>query len=162
MDVELIKVLTTAGAAFLGAALAGWVALRTSRKALFVNTVTKERAEWRRDLRVATAELVTLAHTALQNPQETLSDFHERRVGVRLRVNPKGGAEHPLDQAIMDSLTRLPGLLRPSPAATSDAIQVLACLEILESSVQQLLKSEWDKSKLEARTGQLQSSPRGA
>ena len=160
MDIELIKGLVTAAAAFAGAALAGWIALRTSRKTLFVTTVTKERAEWRRDLRIATAELVTLAHVALSNPQETLSDLHERRVSVRLRVNPRGGSAHPLDQAIMDSLAQLPELLRPALGAAPDASEVLACLETLERNVQQLLKTEWDKSKLEARTGRLQASAR--
>lgn len=159
MDVELIKALTTACAAFAGAALAAWVALRTSQKTLFVNTVTKERAEWRRDLRLVTAELVTLAHVALNNPLETLTDLHERRVGVRLRINPNGGAKHPLDQAIMDGLAQLPQLLRPHQGAP-DPAQVLACLESLERNVQQLLKTEWDKSKLEARTGKLQDTPR--
>lgn len=160
MDLDLTKTLATAAAAFAGAALAAWVALRTSRKTLFVNTITKERAEWRRDLRIATAELVTLAHAALHNPQETLSDLHERRVGVRLRVNPHGGAKHPLDQTIKDSLSQLPEPLRPSAGSGSDHAKVLACLETLERSVQELLKSEWDKSKLEARTGHLQGAGR--
>jgi hypothetical protein len=157
MDSELLKVMITAGAAFAGALLAGWMTQRTSRKTLFVNTVTTERAAWRSDLRTQTAELVTLAHAALEKPTETLADFHERRVGIRLRVNPRGGRDHPLDQAIMESLAALPDLLRPA-SDPADRVSVLAQLERLEASVQQLLKQEWDKSKDEARTGKLQTA----
>jgi len=157
MDSDLLKAIITATAAFAGAILAGWMTQRTSRKTLFVNTVTTERSAWRSDLRTLTAELVTLAYAALEKPTETLADFHERRVGLRLRVNPKGGREHPLDQAIMTSLAALPDLLRPASAAP-DRAAVLAELERLETSVQLLLKQEWTKSKDEARTGKLQAA----
>lgn len=155
MPLELIKLAVPALGAFAGVLLTGLIALRTHRKSLFVNTVTAERAAWRGDLRTLTAELVTLAHTALADPAESLADLHERRVGIRLRVNPRGGAEHPLDQAIMDCLAALPILLRPA-SGPADAAAVLAQLEILEAAVQSLLKQEWDKSKREARTGRLQ------
>ena len=157
MDGELLKAIITAGAAFTGAILAGWMTQRTSRKTLFVNTVTTERAAWRSDLRTLTAELVTLAHAAVEKPAETLADFHERRVGIRLRVNPKGGREHPLDQAIIASLAALPDLLRPASGASHRAL-VLAELERLETSVQILLEQEGDKCKHEARTGKLQAA----
>jgi hypothetical protein len=143
MDSEFFRALVTAGAAFAGAILAGWMAQRTSRKTLFVNTVTTERAAWRSDLRTLTAELVTLAHTAIDKPTE-----------IRLRVNPKGGREHPLDQTILESLAALPDLLRPA-SGVPDRASVLEELDRFEASVQRLLKQEWDKSKVEAKTGTL-------
>ena len=56
-----------------------------------------------------------------------------------------------------DEPAALPDLLRPASGA-SDRALVLAELERLETSVQLLLKQEWDKSKHEARTGKLQAA----
>ena len=136
----------------VGAFLSAGVSLRTSRKTLFVNTVTSERAKWRQDLRTATGELVRHAQSALFSPnQETIAKLNESRVAIRLRLNPSSDHKHVFDQTILAALRKLMTHVDPvnKPAA-------LTQLEIVEENVQKLLKQEWDKSKREAQSGRLE------
>jgi hypothetical protein len=73
-------------------------------KTLFIQTVTQERAKWRQDLRVAMGDLGEAVQMILDNGPKSLAEFQRHRIAVRLRVNPLGGPENALDQAIMESL----------------------------------------------------------
>jgi hypothetical protein len=122
----------------------------TNNKTLFVTAITAERAKWRHELRLATAEFVRLAHEGLAG---TAADFlpklHEHRLLIFLRVNPN--ANHKTDAAILAAVKKIPGLVRDGRKD-----KALSCLAALETSVQTLLKAEWEKSKTEAITGKLQ------
>jgi hypothetical protein len=161
MDAELLKgafAIVVAAVAFVGSLGGALVGARSSARsacqALFVTTITKERAEWRHDVRVVASELIALAHMALGDPTLPLADLHERRVGLRLRLNPGPAADHPLDAAILSALADLPDLLRPA-GGLPDRQAVFANLGVLELKVQHLLKGEWTKSKAEAQTGRM-------
>jgi hypothetical protein len=138
--------------ALIGSLCGAVLASRTNRKTLFVNTVTAERAKWRQDQRTAVSDLSRLTHTALASPQpETLAKLNESRVAIRLRLNPSTEHKHMLDQAILAALGRLVPLVE-----ATDRSGALECLEQIETTMQSLLKQEWDKSKREARKGKLQ------
>jgi hypothetical protein len=128
------------------------VAASNNRKNLFVNTVTAERAKWRQDLRTAMAEMRRASEIALAAPStDNLAALHAQRVQVRLRLNPSPDPKHHLDRDALAALKRL-----PQQVAARNAVAADATLEALETAIQTLLKQEWDKSKQEARTGELQ------
>lgn len=154
MGDEIAKALIGAVGAFGGAMFAGWVMSQTTRKTLFVNTVTKERAEWRADLRAAVGDLVKRVELALNDETRSLAEVHESRVAVRLRLNPSDAAAHVLDRLILEALEKLPGQLRPA-SGVIDRAKVKGTVARIECCAQRLLKKEWDKSKNEARTGDL-------
>jgi hypothetical protein len=158
MDPEVTKALYGAVGAFAGAVggalIAGVTLLRTSRKTLFVNTITKERAEWRSDLRKAVGDLVVRVHEALDDPNKSLLEVHESRVAILLRLNPNDGPDHVLDRLILEALEHIPKLLRPAKGPLDRGV-VLGQLARVECCAQRLLKKEWTKSKDEARTGEM-------
>lgn len=152
--VTLIPCLATIGSA----ALAFRAAVANNRKNLFVTTITKERAEWRKDLRLAASELARTTHILLADSSasivptaEEVGAFHVQRIAIRLRVNPNPDKRHHLDQAILLSLDAL-------SRAVNDRCRETAKGELgkIEQAVQLLLKQEWDKSKTEAQTGEMQ------
>lgn len=161
MENEWAKFVVPVLGAFAGSLLANWASLTNNRKNLFVNTVTIERAKWRQDLRLAVSELARTTEVALGEPiwamatpsSERIGAFHAQRISVSLRINPNPQPRDVLDQTILGSLKRL-------SAAVTDRNRAIATTElgIIEESVQKLLKQEWDKSKREARTGELDGS----
>lgn len=122
----------------------------TNNKTLFVTSITAERAKWRQELRLATAEFVRLSHKGLDGKAtEILPKLHEHRVLISLRVNPNPG--HKIDGAILSAAGAIPRLVQ-----LGNRDEAIAVLAALETSVQMLLKAEWEKSKLEAISGKLQ------
>jgi hypothetical protein len=123
-------------------------------KTVFVESITKERGQWRQDLRNATADLGCTLQRLLSSGDDHLPDFQRHRISVRLRLNPIGGEKNRLDQNIMDGLDRLQELL----AVTRRRRQRTAIegeMSEIEKNVQALLKQEWQKSKNEALAGKL-------
>ena len=135
-------------ATLLAAALAAWAALWVNGRTVFVDAVTKERAEWRADLREATAKLVGITHQWVKTREE--GELHAVRTAIRLRLNPIGGNRHPLDQVLLEALWE-----HESAQYCRDVQKALTSLAIIQRGVQLLLKSEWEKSKNEARDGRL-------
>jgi hypothetical protein len=124
--------------------------IETNNKTLFVTAITAERAKWRQELRLTTAEFVRIAHEGLAGTAaEVLPKLHEHKVLIFLRVNPN--TKHKTDAAILAAVQKIPDLVRDG---SKD--EALACLAELETSVQTLLKAEWEKSKTEAISGKLQ------
>lgn len=142
---------------FAGAILGYRSSVTNNRKNLFVNTITKERAEWRKDLRVALSELAKTTEIALGEPvwasatpsSERLGAFHAQRVAVKLRLNPRVTSG---DISTIEALNRL-----SKAVAQRHRDNALAELALIEDAIQALLKDEWEKSKTEARTGQLEA-----
>ena len=142
---------------FLGGVIGAYLLYRSTvavaRKSLLVGTVTNERAQWRHDLRLAVGELVEATHMALHNPSPAqFALFEKRRVAVKLRLNPSRNGRHLLDMHIMDGLHDLREAVRRRESTRASVATVA-----IEKSVQQLLKQEWDKSRREAQTGELEA-----
>lgn len=155
VGMALIGTLATAGLALAGAVVAACLLYRSTisvaRRNLLVGTVTAERAVWRSDLRAATVELSEATLLALDNPTvELLAKAHRQRLAVRLRLNPSRSDKHRLDREISDALHALGLALQ-----LHRGVEVHTQLLKVETTVQQLLKQEWDKSKGEAKTGVL-------
>ncbi|MDF7776017.1 hypothetical protein P1X14_12230 [Sphingomonas sp. AOB5] len=151
MSPEVAAALITVSGAILGAWLLYMSTIAVARKNLFVTTVTTERAKWREELRKATGALYPAVRAALETrTAETLGALDEQRIAIRLRLNPSREEKHKLDIAISDALQAL--ILA---VERNDPIEAYTRLELIESNVQQLLKQEWDKSKGEARSGEL-------
>ena len=129
---------------------AAGTSVETNNKTLFVTSITVERAKWRQELRVETAEFVRLCYAGLDGMTNELRwHLHEHRVLISLRVNPD--RSHKTDLAILTAVRAIPSLVQ-----LGKKDEVIASLAILETSVQKLLKAEWEKSKTEAITGNLQ------
>lgn len=125
-------------------------------KTVFVDTVTKERATWRSDLRAAAASLVALLRASGAGNKFDLLEAHRLRAEIVLRLNPAGRSadqavrdKHPHDRdlhMILDELWTDSG----TPRETHTELAAR-----LERSVQELLKQEWSVSKREAITGEI-------
>lgn len=139
----------------LGAVLAAILLYRSTigvaRRNLLVGTVTKERAQWREDMRLAVSRLVAVAAAMPSSPsREQMAEFDRLRVEIRLRLNPSRMEKDFLDQHILEALKELRSALLASRIVHAD-LQI----ETIERSVQQLIKNEWEVSKHEARSGKL-------
>lgn len=139
----------------LGAILTAVLLYRSTvgvaRRNLLVGTVTKERAQWREDMREAVSRLVAVALALPPSPTRAqMAAFDRLRVGVRLRLNPSRKEKDILDQRLLAALKDLRTALIEGRTVVADHQ-----IEIIEASMQQLLKDEWDKSKDEAETGEL-------
>lgn len=148
-----------AAIAFAGACIAAAILYRSTmlvaRRSLFVANVTAERASWRQDLRVAVGDLVESTRLAIKAPSDArIAEFHKHRVAVRLRLNPSLQEKHILDRLIRRSLKDLARAVE-----RREQVPAEAALENIEANVQRLLKQEWDKSKDEAKAGEMVDAP---
>ncbi|AHE57334.1 hypothetical protein [Sphingomonas sanxanigenens] len=125
-------------------------------KTVFVDTVTKERATWRSELRGAAASLIALLRASGVGSKLDLREIHQLRAEIILRLNPAGRS---VDQAIRDKhphdrdLHMILDELWTDSGTPREAHTELAAR--LERSVQELLKQEWSVSKREAITGEI-------
>jgi hypothetical protein len=126
---------------------------RSSRRTIFINTVTSQRVKWIEQLRQDISTFSGLTHTwcfsALSGkPQEyeVLREIDRLRHVIRLRLNPAG--TH--DKKIEELIQRIPNLTHETQQK-----ELTKALEDLTVTAQQLLKEEWEKVKLEAQNGNL-------
>jgi len=155
-DPDVLAACVTGGLTLLAAIITAGFLYRSTmiiaRRNLLVETVTKERATWRSELRAAALELsdATLHAVAQPNPN-SIAKVHRWRLAITLRLNPSRAAKHWLDSDISDTLLSLELALKRQQ-------QVEAHTQLLrfETKVQELLKQEWEKSKAEARSGKLE------
>lgn len=147
--VGLLGVLVGAVLGLTGVAVTAFFAFRNNGKNIFINTVTSERAKWRDDLRKNTAEFCKQVCKYLHK-EETFdrSRLDELRVLIKLSLNPK--SDQLLDKGILDAMPLLTDALD-----RKDNVCVSEQLNIIELSVQKLLKEVWETSKDEARDGRL-------
>lgn len=125
-------------------------------KTVFVETVTKERAIWRAELRAAAASLIALLRAPVAGSKRNALEVHRLRAEIVLRLNPTGRSvdqavrdKHPHDRDLQEILDELWNDSGTSRKAHTD----LAAR--LERSMQELLKQEWSVSKREAITGEI-------
>lgn len=129
--------------------------LDTNARTVLVQTVTSERAVWRREMRSAAAELATILREADPTPARDWTRADRLGSEIRLRLNPAGredaaaGGRHTLDHAVHASLDAIRRLDRKAGGNHDGSA------DTLERATADLVKHEWDKSKGEAVTGRL-------
>lgn len=155
-------------AIMIAAGISIWNAInhhKTNKKTAFINTVTSERVKWLDKLRHNISSFCGLTHTwtrSLHNGHSEefrlLEEIDKLRYLIRLQLNPKDNIDGQpnTDKRIEALITEIPQLTDESDRKKLD--QATEDL-ILES--QSLLKEEWDKVKLESKSGDLNSSTIG-
>lgn len=155
-DADILAAYVTGGLTLIGATITAWLLYRSTmiiaRRNLLVETVTKERAAWRQEVRAATLELSrTVLSSIGQASLSSTTAVHQQRLAITLRLNPSRADKHRLDREISDALHALELALE-----RQQQVEARTQLRLVEEKVQKLLKQEWDKSKKEARTGKLE------
>ena len=137
------------------ARIAADATLDTNARSVLVQTVTSERAVWRREVRAAAAELATVLREPEPTPTRDWTKVDRLGSEIRLRLNPLAREDasatgpHRLDHAVHAALDTLRELDRKA-AGPHDGPA-----DELERAIADLLKQEWTKSKREAVTGKL-------
>ena len=134
---------------FIGSLLSTFGKSKDSSKDVLTRTVTNERAQWRNDLRLLAGEFIENALRISSGDQVgSIYTIEKQRALIRFRLNPD--PEHKLDASIMECMRQIVKVVR-----TEKSSDLMSSLEQFEQQVQLLLKQEWDKSKKEAETGNL-------
>lgn len=128
----------------IAAAVAALVALAVSviteireKEHLFADTVSSERMKWIREIRKLSVKLFTVCESCNGTPTpEQLIAFLEARNGILIRLNPDD-AYYSDDQALI-------------PMLEKDFAGVKNDLPQIRKYLMKILKSEWDKVKIEA------------
>lgn len=171
-----LATLATAGGALLTSLLGYWKArkadanaravarigadatLDTNARTVLVQTVTSERAIWRREIRSAAAELGTILRQFEFESHHEWARVNRLASEIRLRLNPEGRklesatGKHARDYAVHIAIDTVACIDRKTAGNLSEAA------DALERAVANLLKQEWTKSKREAVTGRLEES----
>ena len=131
---EIIAAVITAFVAFL----VGLLVNVQGRSQFFSTTVSGERMVWIKDIRGLCAELFTICerYDAANIPEEEYAAFLKARNGILIRLDPKGWY-HTDDELI--ELLKDP-----------DFGKVKANLPRIREILMTILKTEWDKVKIEA------------
>lgn len=150
------QTLLAAAAKRLVAEIAAQASQAINDKTVFVDTVTKERATWRAELRTSAASLIARLRVSGAGTALDFLEAQRLRAEIILRLNPAGRSEdqavrdaHPHDRDLHEILDKL---WADSGTPGEDHTALAARLE---RSVQELLKQEWSVSKREATTGEI-------
>jgi hypothetical protein len=139
---------------FIGSVLSVFGKSKDTQLTVLTQVITTERAQWRSDMRSLTSELVPLLHQIKdKKSKEAISEFHQLRVKIRLRLNPKEGHEY--DQELLSLLGTFEDFINSADNSQSKFDDKIEKFEI---TMQKLIKKEWDKSKKEAESGNLGAS----
>jgi hypothetical protein len=129
---------------------------RSSRRTIFINTVTAERIKWLDKLRQSLSTFCGTAHfwrfsTEPGSPEERqkIDEIDKLRHLIALQLNPQGAVDKEIKQMVGEIVS-----MSARPATVSD-VDYRNHLDRLTQKAQQLLKAEWDKVKDEARWGDL-------
>ena len=132
---------------------------RNSRRTSFINTVTAERIKWIATLRGNVSKFCGLTHYWVKSQlhgtgreAEVLLQLDELRYLIRLQLNPSPKAF--LDRKIEKKITQIVSLCVPEP----DQDKVMAAIDDLTKTSQELLKAEWDKVREESKRGDLKDN----
>ncbi|KKW92510.1 hypothetical protein [Sphingobium chungbukense] len=141
------------------ASISASAAIDTNAKTVLVQTVTAERAKWRSELREVVTELTALLRASARDEEVIWQKVDQLRSGVRLRLNPAGRGpaptgidKHEKDRQIHNDLDAL------DQAGPNSKAQHAVIAERLERHMADILKQEWDVSKVEAVKGKLKTS----
>lgn len=124
------------------------IGIRNSRKTIFINSVTKMRAEWIDKVRELISEFCALAYRyeSSENKPEKQDRIQELRFLIRLKLNPKDE----FDKKITELLNSISLGLKNHQYTDIDS----EILQLIELS-QNLLKLEWEGVKEESKRGNL-------
>lgn len=137
---------------FIGSILSTFGKSKDVQLDVRTKVVTNERAQWRKDMRELTAAYVALSNRVAISPQaDDTYELERTRVLIRLRLN--ANPDHNLDSKL---LLMLPDISQNAHAKNVKNLK--SKLEEFEKGMQALLKREWDKSKVEAETGNIAAS----
>ncbi|CAJ1831356.1 hypothetical protein OPFLODJI_02184 [Aeromonas hydrophila] len=121
-------------------------------KTIFTSSVTNERAVWRSELRETVGKYIECSYKFIENTGK-LSELSSLKSLVIMRLNPKAwfySSEHALDHAVLKSIN---SIYSTCEKERLNLIKLKAEIAALEKNAQELLKSEWQKSKKEAVEG---------
>lgn len=122
---------------------------KNSQHALLVKNITSERSKWRADMRIHSAELVSLTTDLYHNnDQIKIVNLNKTIVEIKLRLNPN--PDHTLDSKLMSSME---GIRNEVSSPSKNINNIKNHQKNFEEAMQELIKKEWDKSKEEADTG---------
>ena len=134
---------------FIGSLLSTFGKSKDTSKDVLTRTVTNERAQWRNDLRNLAGEFIENAlRISSGDTGGSIYTIEKQRALIRFRLNPD--PEHKLDASILECLQQIVQAVRSDKSS-----DLTSSLEKFEQQVQLLLKQEWDKSKREAESGNL-------
>ena len=132
------EIIAAAIGAIVSLALSAVMTLKENAR-FFSNTVSGERMNWIKDIRQFAAELFTVCEQYEPDslPDEQRTVFLNARNGILIRLNPDGSGYN-LDSAVHKLLSE------PDFAAVKKNLPEIRLL------LGTILKSEWDKVKIEA------------
>ena len=133
-----MKEIISAVIAGLFAFLAGLLVNRQGKSQFFSTTVSKERMAWIREIRQLCTELCSISEAYEPDalPPEQRAAFLRARNAILIRLSPKGW--YSADDALLELL------------ANPDFGAVKAKVPQIREILTAILKSEWDKIKIEA------------
>lgn len=127
---------------------------RTSRRTIFINTVTAERIKWIGKLRENISTFCGVAHywrfSTQKGSTEELKKIEEidkLRHLIALQLNPKDQIDQKIQNLVGEIVSMSSGHIEVSPKKYRDN------LDELIKETQELLKTEWEKVKDETRRG---------
>ncbi|GAA3705090.1 hypothetical protein GCM10022421_10030 [Oceanisphaera sediminis] len=130
---------------------------KDSDKNIFTISVTNERAAWRSELREKTAEFIELGYQFIEGSGK-LSELGSVRSHIIMRLNPKAwkySLQHSLDHKVLKAVN---SIYVECERERLNINKLKSDIASLEKHVQNLLKHEWDKSKIEAIEGRERSA----
>lgn len=137
---------------FVGSLLSTFGKQRDTQLEVRTSVVTGERAKWRAEMRELGANFVSTAIRLSQDRNEP-DTFEIERIRVNLRLRLNANQDHKLDSTLLKILPKI--VLQARESRTDD---LRVDLESFETTLQALLKQEWDKSKNEAESGNIATS----
>lgn len=145
--------IVTGGMAYHAAVRKFTETTKDSDKSIYVAAVTNERAKWRSELRENVSEYCKLSIEKDAN----LGNLQQVKTQIILRLNPRandvdGLQKHKFDREIIENVNAIFSVL----SGCKDDIPAL--VKKIELSTQELLKQEWEKSKAEALSGEVQKN----
>ncbi len=146
------------GLTFLGAQFGLRLTKASSDKTIFVETVTHERAVWRTEMRKLVENLTSEVRRGAVSPAKPVDwkKVYKARTGIVVRLNPACRETGSIDEKHVPDRDLFAAVIALSSARHLPDPGWLAKADAVEEAAQRVLKKEWDKSKREARTGQLE------
>lgn len=138
------------------ASIAADALTNANAKTVFVESVTAERAVWRKEMREVATALVAAMRWSANRHRIDWEKVYLLCSEIRLRLNPAGRElprpsedKHPLDRTIHALLDEI------VDSSSKDRTYHRGYADSLEAAMAKLLKQEWDKSKQEAVDGHI-------
>lgn len=149
--------------AYMGARRGARSVKASADKSIFVQTVTTERAVWRKEMRDLVVELTSEVRRGAVSPAKPVNwkKVYAARAGIVIRLNPICRRTGPVPERHADDKMLFDAVLALSNARYMPKPDWMAKADAVEEASQRVLKREWDKSIEEARTGKIEKRTSG-